>query len=209
MLTYTGSSGEDLIQLDTVYDRNIDLNREFTDDRWLAYGDHGEGLLISHFDEIGGAYQTAIQGDDIGNAEDLTGVEETRLDAATNLQILNYASIELVKLFAGEGSDKIISDDTSQQIDVYGNEGDDQFFIGSVLGLRLEPVEGREVAVVTEVTHGASFAMSFFGGEDDDYFEVNHNQADIALFGDNGDDTFFIRALLTLNEDEGQGLQQG
>ena len=44
--------------------------------------------------------------------------------------------------------------------------------------------------------------MNFYGGEGDDYFEVSHNAADVSLFGDNGDDTFFIKALLTLNADE-------
>ena len=39
------------------------------------------------------------------------------------------------------------------------------------------------------------------GGTGDDYFEVNHNIADIKLYGDNGDDTFLVKALLTTDED--------
>jgi Ca2+-binding RTX toxin-like protein len=198
VLTYKGSSGSDLIQMDTVYDRDDDPDLEFSEDRWLDYGDHGQGLLISHFDDSAGAYQAA----DLENPDELMEINETKLTDASNFQVLNYATIEQVIIFAGAGNDKIISDDTAQQIDVFGNEGDDQFYVGSVLATELVLVEGREVAVVTQITHGASFEMNFYGGADDDYFEVNHNQADIALYGDNGDDTFFIKALLTLNEDE-------
>jgi len=132
----------------------------------------------------------------------LLQINEVQLNQGTNIQVVNYSTIEQVIIFAGAGDDKIISDDTAQQIDVFGNEGNDQFFVGSVLETELVFVEGQEVAVVIQITHGASFEMNFYGGDNDDYFEVNHNVADIALYGDNGNDTFFIKALLTINEDE-------
>ncbi|MDH4109610.1 MAG: hypothetical protein OEW35_14975, partial [Gammaproteobacteria bacterium] len=198
-LTYKGSSGPDLIQLDTVYDRSLDASLEFTSNRWLGgYGNHGEGLIIAHFDGNADTYQAA----DTDNVDALLAVRETSLLGATNFQVLNYSTVEIVTIFAGDGPDKIISDDTAQTVNVYGNDGDDQFYVGSVLETRLVTVEGREIAVVIQITHGASFPMNFYGGEGDDYFEVNHNQADIALYGDNGDDTFFIKALLTINADE-------
>ena len=116
--------------------------------------------------------------------------------------MINYSTIEHVTVLGGLGNDKFISDDTAQAIDLYGNEGNDQFFVGSVLETETVLVEGQEVAVVTQITRGVSFAMNFYGGDNNDYFEVNHNKADIGLYGDNGNDTFFIKALLTLNEDE-------
>ncbi|MDB4488087.1 hypothetical protein N9032_00960, partial [bacterium] len=80
--------------------------------------------------------------------------------------------------------------------------GDDQFYVGSVIDTEEVSVEGKVIEVVTEITKGTSSQMNFYGGAGDDYFEVNHNTADIKLYGDNGDDTFFIKALLTLNGDE-------
>ena len=198
-LLYLGTTGNDLLQLDTVYDRSQDQDLEFTNDRWLPYGDHGEGLVIAHFDGNADQYVAT----DINDTESFTDdPEPTILNSGANLQIVNYSSIDLVTVFAGEGDDTIISDDTAQQMNVYGNGGKDQFFIGSVLETELVLVEGQEVAIVNEITRGASFKMNFYGGANNDYFEVNHNTADIGLFGDNGDDTFFIKALLTLNEDE-------
>ena len=88
----------------------------------------------------------------------------------------------------------------SSDLNVYGLGGDDAFFVGSILGTETVRADGQDVSVVTEITHGASYAASFYGGGGDDYFEVNHTVADISLFGDNGDDTFFIKALLTLDE---------
>ena len=187
----------DVIQLDTVYVRGQDPTLEFNDDRWTGYGQHGEGLIISHFDA-----DDNYQQQDINDADALLQLNEVSLNQGSNIQVVNYSTIEQVTIFAGAGDDKIISDDTAQQVDVFGNEGDDQFFVGSVLETELVFVEGQEIAIVTQITHGASFPMNFYGGDDDDYFEVNHNVADIALFGDNGNDTFFIKALLTINEDE-------
>ena len=100
------------------------------------------------------------------------------------------------------GNDKVVSDDTSQEIDIFGGAGDDSFYIGSIIEKDEFLVEGRLIDIATEVSNGISFEMNIYGGADDDYFEVNHNTADIALYGDNGDDTFFIKALLTINEDE-------
>ncbi|WP_217312837.1 DUF4347 domain-containing protein [Richelia sinica] len=197
-LTYLGSSQNDLIQLDTVYIAEEDPNQEFSQDRWLGYGNHGEGLLISHFDGDAQAYQAK----DLDNTDSLTDVSVASLQSGENYQVLNYSTIEQVVVFAGDGDDKIVSDDTAQEIDVFGNAGKDQFYVGSILATELVLVEGQEVVVVTEVTHGASFEMNFYGGADDDYFEVNHNRADIQLFGDNGDDLFFVKALLTFSEDE-------
>ena len=36
----------------------------------------------------------------------------------------------------------------------------------------------------------------FYGGSGDDYFEVNHNIGELKLYGESGDDTFFLKAIL-------------
>ncbi|MDA8974505.1 PA14 domain-containing protein, partial [Akkermansiaceae bacterium] len=202
-LTYNGSDGDDLIQLDTVYDRNRDSSREFTNDRWRGYGNHGDGLIVAHFDGDATDYQSVNLGDTNNlDTDALMAINRTELANATRFQVLNYSTIEKVTVRAGAGNDKIISDDTAQEIDVFGNEGDDQFYVGSVIDTEEVSVEGKVIEVVTEITKGTSSQMNFYGGAGDDYFEVNHNTADIKLYGDNGDDTFFIKALLTLNGDE-------
>ena len=198
-LTFRGSSGNDMLQLDTIYDASKDPEREFNSDRWTGddYGNHGEGVIVAHYDSTDDYSEK-----DINDSEALFALNETNLAAGTDLQIINYSTIENSVIYAGNGDDKIIGDDTAQVLKVYGNAGDDQFFIGSVLKTETVLADGREVAIVTSITHGTSHNASFFGGADDDYFEVNHTTGDIGLFGDNGDDVFFVKALLTLNEDE-------
>ncbi|MEC9091625.1 MAG: hypothetical protein VX438_02880, partial [Planctomycetota bacterium] len=188
---------------DTVYDREQDPAKEFKESRNLTLGSrslgkHGDGLIFTHFDADDSEYGKA----DLDDEDELLKVKEKKLGTGEDYQVLNYATIEQVNVFGGPGNDRFISDDTSEVMNVYGNEGDDQFFVGSILKTKLVWVEGREIAVVESITHGASYEMKFYGGDGEDYFEVNHNKADIELYGDNGDDTFFVKALLTINEDD-------
>jgi len=200
-LLFLGSSRSDTIQLDTVYQRDLDATGpppEFSTDRWTDYGEHGDGLIIAHFTEAADAYQPT----DLLDEDALMQITERGLASAdTTYQVVNYATVETVSMHGGAGDDKFISDDASKQFDIFGDAGNDSFFVGSVLSTETVLVAGREVTVVNEVTHGTTFPMKFYGGEDNDYFEVSHNLADIELYGDNGDDTFFIRALLTLRDD--------
>ncbi len=197
-LEFRGSSGGDTIQLDTVYVPAEDLDGKFTDARWTEFGNHGDGLLIGHFN----ATSTGYDQKNLDDEDQLMQVSASALTAGDNYQVVNYFTIEQVTLFGGEGNDKFISDSTSAKIDVFGNAGDDQFYIGSVLETEDVLVEGQIVTIVKQITDGATFnGTAYYGGDDDDYFEVNHNVADINLFGDNGDDTFLVKALLTIDED--------
>ncbi|MCV6613177.1 MAG: DUF4347 domain-containing protein [Amphritea sp.] len=196
-LIYKGSAGDDTIQLDTVYKRDEDVEKRFTDSRWTEYGAHGDGLIIAHFDSSDNFAKA-----DLDDEDALMQVNEAGLSAGQDYQVVNYNSVEQVTVFGGEGHDKFISDGSATQIDVFGDGGDDQFYVGSVLETETVLVEGQEVTIVNQITDGANFnGSAFFGGEGDDYFEVNHNAADIGLYGDNGDDTFFIKALLTQDDD--------
>jgi hypothetical protein len=200
-LTFKGSSGDDIIQFDTVYDPDLDPDDAFTDPRWTSFGGHGDGLIIGHFNPtLNGYEQTSADADEDAFFE----VTASSLEASSDFQVINYFTVEEVRAFAGDGDDTIVSDSTSAEIDLFGNDGDDQFFIGTVLETEDVLVEGQIVTVVRQITQGAVFnGTTFYGGDGDDYFEVNHNQAEINLFGDNGDDTFLVRALLTLDEDGG------
>ncbi|MGD8475608.1 MAG: matrixin family metalloprotease, partial [Burkholderiales bacterium] len=197
-LTYKGSANNDTIQLDTVYDPALDEDKALTDARWLEYGEHGDGLIIGHFDAASSGYETT----DINDEEKLMEVKKSELVAGTNFQVVNYETVEEVVVFGGEGDDNIISDDTAARFNVFGNAGDDKFHVGSVVEVEDVIVEGQIVTVVKEITRGVSFdGTAFYGGDGDDYFEVNHNAAEISLYGDNGDDVFLVKALLTVDED--------
>jgi Ca2+-binding RTX toxin-like protein len=197
-LTYKGSAGDDTIQLDTVYDPAQDEAGAFTDPRWLEYGSHGDGLIIGHFDADASDYGVA----DLEDEDRLMRVTESALAAGSDFQVVNYATVEEVVVFGGEGDDTFIADDTGARFNVFGNAGDDRFHVGSVLETEDVIVEGQIVTIVRQITRGTSYNdTSFYGGDGDDYFEVNHTAADIKLFGDNGDDVFLVKALLTVDDD--------
>lgn len=197
-LTFKGSAGADFIQLDRVYDPRQDPDQRFTVPRWTDYGNHDDGLIIGHFKPNADGYEKK----DIDNEDSLMELRASRLATGRNFQVINYGGVEEVKVFGEAGNDTFISDSTAAKIDVYGEAGDDQFYIGSVLETEDVIVDGQIVTVVKQITDGAVFNnSSYYGGDDDDYFEVNHNAAVIDLFGDNGDDTFFVKALLTINDD--------
>ncbi len=106
---------------------------------------------------------------------------------------------ESVEIRGGKGADTFISDDSMAATAVYGDEGDDNFIIGRVIKTMTVSVKGQLVEVIagdSGVTNGVSFNAQFFGGRGDDYFEVNHNIGVLQLFGEAGDDTFFLKALL-------------
>ena len=108
-------------------------------------------------------------------------------------------SAENVEIHGGGGSDTVICDDSMAALYVYGDSGNDNFLIGRVLKTKTVMVEGQETEVVDGpdgITAGVSFNGYFYGGSGDDYFEVNHNVGELELFGESGDDMFFLKAQL-------------
>jgi Ca2+-binding RTX toxin-like protein len=106
---------------------------------------------------------------------------------------------EVVDIGGGRGNDTFIIDDSMAALVVSGDEGDDNFIIGRVIKTRTVNVDGQSIEVIDGddgVTPGVSYNAVFLGGTGDDYFEVNHNVGVLALFGEAGDDTFFLKALL-------------
>ena len=106
---------------------------------------------------------------------------------------------EVVEIRGGEGGDTFISDDSMAAIEVHGEGGADNFLIGRVIDTRLVSVDGRLIEIVDGIdgiTPGVSFNATFFGGTEKDYFEVNNNVGSVALFGEQGDDTIFLKAQL-------------
>ncbi|MCH5375263.1 MAG: hypothetical protein JJ992_14930, partial [Planctomycetes bacterium] len=180
-LIYSGREDiNDFIQLDTVYVRDEDNAKSFTEDRWTGYGTHGDGLIISHFD-------STVQGYDpvsLDDTESLGEIHASTVNVAGELFVLNYgkSGFELLNIFGRSGDDRFVVDDTAAVIDLYGEEGNDSFFVGSILKTQEVFVEGEEITIVDEVTKGTSQPMNIYGGENDDYFEVNRTASEIALF---------------------------
>ncbi|MEI6256630.1 MAG: cadherin domain-containing protein, partial [Planctomycetota bacterium] len=210
-LNFMGSSGDDRIRFDTVYDKSKDTANakpEFSQNRWTGFGSHGDGLIVAGPKTNAASLQPIDTGNLAALANDsdssaaLTAVKVAGRDESGNYLVLNYGkSLETIDVRGDAGDDTFESNDTAQAINVYGDRGNDQFYVGEVYAFDTVLVDGEEVQVVTEVSHGASQPMRVSGGDGNDYFEVSHNAAPISLFGDNGNDTFFVRALLTYNAD--------
>ncbi|WP_413431152.1 beta-propeller fold lactonase family protein [Crateriforma spongiae] len=154
------------------------------------------------------AVDDSSTGNLFGALSDFTTDINVRNPDLVNLysQRVEYGSVELPVVSGLQGSDLFIVDDTSVEMTVRGDSGADRFFIGSVRETAM--VGGFEV--VEDITNGVSYPASFFGGSGSDYFEVNHNVAPINLYGEDGDDTFFLYAhLQRVDADESQPVALG
>ena len=140
-------------------------------------------------------------------------------------------TVENVAIHGGAGSDNFISDDSMAAIRVHGDGGNDNFLIGRVLKTkrvfidhdedeRLYNSAGEDIGPNPEATprvyvdvvdgldgvsNGTTFNAFFYGGSGDDYFEVNHNVGELELYGESGDDTFFLKAILQETGKEREG----
>jgi len=136
------------------------------------------------------------------------------LNLETDLQRVYYdRTAENVVIHGGESADTFIADDSMAALTVYGDAGEDNFLIGRVLKTtRVTTPSGETIEVIDGaegVTAGVRFNAAFFGGDDNDYFEVNHNIGALQLFGEAGDDMFFMRSQLTNDPDVGPGVELG
>ncbi len=153
---------------------------------------------------------------DLSDLGAITGEPSVRTfsDPSLNRQTVVYGEgiVEDVKVLGGAGDDLFILDDTSTEMEVLGEADDDRFFVGNVTQVKQVPhpdlnpnndPNGIMISVVDPdgpnggITNGVSFPATLRGGNGDDYFEVNHNIAELDLYGDNGDDIFYLQAHLT------------
>lgn len=179
----------DLLDLDGYVER-IDA----TDDLGAIFQSLNADELAENLDTID---------DSIANP-DIRGVE---VDADILRQRVYYNSAEQVIVHGWAGDDLFIVDNNTEQLKVYGDVGEDSFFIGNVIRTTeyTVPETGEVIDIIdgeTGISDGITVQSEFFGGEQDDYFEVNRNRGRLALYGDNGDDTFFLRAHLVESGDE-------
>lgn len=120
------------------------------------------------------------------------------------------------------GDDRFFVDNTTIQTTLEGGDGRDFFQFGQIFGTdRVSPAVavGDEIptvqillgtpsggTVVARLSSGPSSNLTALGGEGDDSFIVFHTVSAIALRGENGNDTFSVRAFEQVG---GGGSTQG
>jgi Ca2+-binding RTX toxin-like protein len=137
---------------------------------------------------------------------------------AGNRQTVRYNVTESLDVWGGAGVDDFIIADTAMEINFHGQADGDEFNIGQVLSTEIlhdvwlfadgtvapandpNAVFYDEIVIAADMTNGVSFEARFYGGDGDDYFEVNHNLAEIWLNGEADNDRFVINAHLTNDE---------
>ena len=120
-------------------------------------------------------------------------------------RVIYNTEIENLVLHGAEGNDMFVSDYTLSAMSIYGDEGNDDFIIGRVLKTIQTEIDGRTITVVDGadgISDGVSYNTRIFGGTGNDYFEVNHNTGILDLFGESGNDWFFLKTLLQKNGSE-------
>ncbi len=142
------------------------------------------------------------------------------LNGEFNVERINYdKTLERIIVSGGAGDDIFASDDTSAEITIYGDSGNDSFQIGQLFReARFVNEEKNQIPTgiatddffaTIEVTrgwlsNGISFPMTINGGIGDDNFTVYHNKAVLTLNGEAGDDIFEVRAFALVGSQEPQ-----
>ena len=124
------------------------------------------------------------------------------LDAAR--EQIAYSGIADLTIDAGDGNDQVLADGSAVPTTILLGDGDDSFVIGTV---NLEDPDNDGIRSVDEttLTPGNWTDMFVEGGFGNDTFEVNHNKADLYLYGQEDDDTFIVNTYQVVRIDGGTG----
>jgi Ca2+-binding RTX toxin-like protein len=134
-----------------------------------------------------------------------TGVDtDNRPVFASQVERINYDGSINGRLAVSSdlGDDEFYVDDNSTITTLDGGQGKDLFQIGQVFGTNpndvVAPGDEIELLQITRgwLSRGISHAMTVFGGEDADTFNVYSNKAVLRMEGESGNDTFLIRAFI-------------
>ena len=142
------------------------------------------------------------------------------LNEAPYAERINYWSVEggigLERMLVSGlfGDDHFASDDVGTDTTIEGNEGEDTFQVGQlynsprdICASEYNNIEPEDVFATIETTvgwlsDGINKPMTIYGGVGEDYFTVFHNKAVLSLFGEDGDDTFLIKAFAMAGSSE-------
>jgi LysM repeat protein len=98
-----------------------------------------------------------------------------------------------------EGDDIFALDDNSAKTTINTGSGKDTVQIGQMFkSIPPGMTEPEDITSTTlgYLTNGVSFETTVNAGEGDDYISVYRNRAELKLYGEDGDDTFVVRAFV-------------
>ena len=121
----------------------------------------------------------------------------------SSVERINYdANVNSLNVNALGGDDSVAGDDNSTATTIDGGAGNDTFQIGQVFGSTRVP---SDVAAADQfstilttrgyLSSGVSSPTAIRGGTGDDTFQVYSNRAELQLAGEDGNDTFILRAF--------------
>jgi hypothetical protein len=207
-LTVDGSVAQDtyfvyLFGGDTDSQINLFDSGGTTDDQAFVFGTEGRDMFL---------LRAAVANDGLAFVALIKPPEVPVLDLpTTHVERVNYrGALDSMKIYALGGDDSFGIDDTRLKIDIYGGEGEDFFQIGQLYKSQRNAAAGVPFAdafATLETTrgflsNGITKDMNIFGGDNNDQFVVYHNLAPLALFGDDGDDSFLVRAFALVGSQE-------
>jgi Ca2+-binding RTX toxin-like protein len=136
------------------------------------------------------------------------------LNEAPNTERINYWNLERMLVTGSFGDDYFAVDDVRAEATITGDVGEDRFQVGQLYrsprdagAYAFNHVESEDVFATIETTigwlsDGINRPMTIYGGVGNDYFTVFHNKAVLSLFGEDGDDTFLIKAFALAGSQE-------
>jgi Ca2+-binding RTX toxin-like protein len=136
------------------------------------------------------------------------------LNEDPNVERINYWNLERMLVTGSFGDDYFAVDDIRAETTITGDVGEDRFQVGQLYRSPRDlavydynHVETEDVFATIETTvgwlsNGISMPMTIYGGTENDYFTVFHNKAVLSLFGEDGDDTFLIKAFALAGSQE-------
>ncbi|MEW6156754.1 MAG: Ig-like domain-containing protein, partial [Verrucomicrobiota bacterium] len=119
---------------------------------------------------------------------------------------VNFNEVERLTVRTLGGNDTIISNDTAVDTIIEMGAGGDSITIGEVPTIPdrgnadFNNLAGIPIADTKHMSSGNSAVLYIYGGGQNDNFEVNHNVAELFLFGEAGDDRFVINTFLVLSD---------
>jgi len=112
---------------------------------------------------------------------------------------VSYMRIDKLTVQTFGGDDVVQMDDNAVETVINLGAGDDRITIATVA---TTPDQfGIPVVNFEQTTRGSSAKASIYGGDGNDEFNVNHNEAELFLYGENGDDVFAVFTFLVLKDE--------
>ncbi|QDT02164.1 Bifunctional hemolysin/adenylate cyclase precursor [Rubripirellula lacrimiformis] len=204
-----GDAGDDTYQLFFVagkavsFIQVIDSGPAEDTDIFVANGTLGADQFLLRA-SVSGANAFVAMLSDPDHASDDAGYDPS-------VQRINYLGVERIIVNGGVGDDRFAVDDTSAEVTINGEEGNDTFQIGQLFRSERNQVDANvsvdDVFATIETTrgflsNGISAPMTINGGLGSDRFVVFHNKAVLSLNGDAGDDNFEVRAFALVGSRE-------